>query len=83
MKEILYNGNPVTPLLFPYEPEQYWHLMRVIIREEMHNLDKKQCVSSSYETPGMAYKPLFKMSEVCELFHVTKPTIYDWVNMES
>jgi excisionase family DNA binding protein len=31
------------------------------------------------ETPGLTEKPLFKMNEVCSLFKVTKPTIYDWV----
>lgn len=79
MKESVSNGNPVTPMLFPYEPELYWQQVRQIIREEVNNAEKKRTVSPAYDTPGMTYKPLYKIAEVCTLFHVTKPTIYDWV----
>ena len=79
MKEAVNNGVPVTPMLFPYEPEQFWHSIRQIIREEVINAEKQKPVSPAYRTPGMAYKPLYKIAEVCGLFHVTKPTIYDWV----
>lgn len=33
----------------------------------------------TFTTPGLTYKPLYKMEELCELFKVTKPTIYDWI----
>ena len=79
MKEFVSNGNTITPMLFPYEPEQYWKSIRQIIREEVCNAEKQKPVSPSYETPGLTYKPLYKIAEVCALFHITKPTIYDWV----
>jgi excisionase family DNA binding protein len=79
MKESVSNGNLVTPMLFPYEPEQFWQSIRQIIREEVNNAEKQRPISPTYETPGMTYKPLYKIAEVCTLFHVTKPTIYDWV----
>lgn len=79
MKESVSNGNTVTPMLFPYEPEQYWQQVRQIIREEVSNVEKQRPVTTTYETPGLTYKPLYKIAEVCALFHVTKPTIYDWV----
>ena len=79
MKEFASNGNPVTPMLLPYEPEQFWQSIRQIIREEVSNVEKQKPVSASFETAGMSYKPLYKIAEVCALFHVTKPTIYDWV----
>ena len=79
MKEFVSNGNNVTPMLFPYEQEHYWQLIRQIIREEVNNAEKQRPVSPSYETPGLTYKPLYKIAEVCALFHVTKPTVYDWV----
>ena len=69
----------MTPILFPYQPEQFWESMRQIIREEVHASEKKKTPPASFETPGMTYKPLYKIAEVCALFHVTKPTIYDWV----
>jgi excisionase family DNA binding protein len=79
MKESVSNGNHVTPILFPYEPEQYWQQVRQIIREEVNNAEKHRQVGTTYETPGMTYKPLYKIAEVCDLFHISKPTIYDWV----
>jgi excisionase family DNA binding protein len=79
MQENVSNGNLVTPILFPYEPQLFWESIRQIIREEVQNVDKQKAVSPSVETAGLTYKPLYKIAEVCALFHVTKPTIYDWV----
>ncbi len=79
MKEFTTNGNLVTPILFPYDPEQFWQSIRQIVREEVSSVEKQRPVSPSHETPGLTYKPLYKIAEVCSLFHVTKPTIYDWV----
>lgn len=79
MKENVSDGNLVTPILFPFEPEQFWQSMRQIVREEVTGAEKRRHVFPSFETPGLSYKPLYKIAEVCSLFHVTKPTIYDWV----
>jgi excisionase family DNA binding protein len=79
MKEIVSNGNPVTQILFPYEPEKFWQSIRQIIREEVSHLEKPVAEPPLLDTPGMTFKPLFKIAEVCKLFHITKPTIYDWV----
>ena len=79
MKELTANGNLVTPILFPYDPNHFWQSIRQIVREEVSSVEKQRPVSSTYETPGLTYKPLYKIAEVCSLFHVTKPTIYDWV----
>lgn len=79
MKENVSNGNVVTPMLFPYEPEQFWQSLRQIIREEVQSVDKQKTNSPSFQTPGLTNKPLYKIAEVCDLFHVTKPTIYDWI----
>ena len=79
MKENVSNGNLVTPILFPYEPEQFLRSIRQIIREEVQSVDKQKTIPQTYETPGLTNKPLYKIAEVCALFHVTTPTIYDWV----
>ena len=79
MKELTANGNLVTPILFPFDPEHFWQSIRQIVREEVSSVEKQRPVSPTYETPGLTYKPLYKIAEVCSLFHVTKPTIYDWV----
>jgi excisionase family DNA binding protein len=80
MQENVKNGNTVTPMLFPFEPDKFWSQIRVIIREEVQQLEKRQSPASSLlETPGLTQKPLLKIGEVCQLFQVTKPTIYDWI----
>ena len=79
MKENVSNANLVTPMLFPYEPEEFWQSIRQIIREEVQSVDKQKTNPPSFQTPGLTNKPLYKIAEVCDLFHVTKPTIYDWV----
>ncbi len=73
------NEAAITPMLFPYEPVQFWEQLRVIIREEISTIGKENLTSTSYQTNGLNYKPLFKIKEVCDLFQVTRPTIYDWI----
>ena len=70
------NEDTVTPILIPYEPEEFWQHLRVIIREELVKTGKKE---SPFQTSGLEYKPLYKITEVCDLFQVTRPTIYDWI----
>ncbi len=73
------NEATITPMLFPYEPVQFWEQLRVIIREEISTIGKENMTSTSYQISGLNYKPLFKIKEVCDLFQVTRPTIYDWI----
>ncbi len=79
MQEQVRSEATPTPILFPIDPLKFWDTIRLIIREEVNNVEQKKPVSVSFETPGMTYKPLYKIAEVCNLFQVTKPTIYDWV----
>ena len=72
--------NVAVPMLIPFQPEEFWAEIRLIIREEVCRNQKEQQISSSLmETPGLIEKPLFKMQEICSLFKVTKPTIYEWI----
>jgi excisionase family DNA binding protein len=77
MQELIKNGN--TPILFPYEPTEYWQNIRQIIREEVAKIEKDVPKGNVLETPGLTYKPLLKIMELCTLFQVTKPTIYSWI----
>ncbi|MBN8876888.1 MAG: helix-turn-helix domain-containing protein [Sphingobacteriales bacterium] len=77
MKELV-SESPSTPMLFPFSPAEYWQQIRQIIREEVGRMETRP-TSPAFETPGMTYKPLYKIAEVCALLHITKPTIYDWV----
>ncbi|MCC6447663.1 MAG: helix-turn-helix domain-containing protein [Chitinophagaceae bacterium] len=73
-------ANSAVPILIPFEPDEFWSQIRVIIREEVErNKTEQVFTQSQLETPGLTEKPLFKIDEVCSLFKVTKPTIYDWI----
>lgn len=73
-------SNSSVPILFPLDPEKFWEQLRMIIREEVDKAEKKKRpVSSDFETPGLTQKPLYKLGEVCKLFDISRPTVYDWI----
>ncbi len=54
--------------------------IKLLLYQQVKNAEKERAVCPpAFETPGLTYKPLYKIAEVCVLFHVSKPTIYDWV----
>jgi excisionase family DNA binding protein len=62
------------------EPEEFWAQIRAIIREEVARNQKEQPIQIPItETPGLTEKPLYKIQEICSIFKITKPTIYDWI----
>ena len=69
----------LAPMLFPCEPGEFLESIRQIVREETAKSEELKPSPESYSTPGMATKPLYKIAEVCAMFQVTKPTIYDWI----
>lgn len=81
MSESVRNENAMTPMLFPFDPDQFWQCVRLIIREELLVKEKRDSPKLVYETPGLLYKPVYKIAEVCELFQVTRQTVNDWVRI--
>jgi len=80
-KDILSEKSGSVPMLFPYEPGEFWAKLQLMIREELGKIttDKKNAQAASLETPGLTTKPLYKMSEVCTIFQITRPTVYEWM----
>lgn len=73
-------ANSTVPILIPFEPDEFWSQIRLIIREEVErNKATHVTAENIMEISGLTEKPLFKIEEVCSLFKVTKPTIYDWI----
>lgn len=69
-----------VPILIPSESEEFWTQIRMTIREEVSRSNvEKGSTAPLLETPGLTEKPLYKMQEICSLFKITKPTIYDWI----
>lgn len=58
-------------------PEDYWQKLSDI----MEGLLKEKLKQSNYPgtPPGMTSRPLLSIKEVCDLFQITKPTIYEWI----
>lgn len=72
--------NNSVPFLIPIEPREFWAQIREIIREEVERSNNvKINTSLVMETPGLTEKPLYSMQEICSLFRITKPTIYEWI----
>lgn len=72
--------NLSVPILIPFEVDKFWAQIREIIREEFILNQREQPVSTSLmETPGLTEKPLYKIQEICALFKISKPTIYEWI----
>ncbi|WP_018615682.1 helix-turn-helix domain-containing protein [Segetibacter koreensis] len=73
------NNSTTTPILFPYSQEEFWEHIRSIIREEISKIKKEKPSTPVSDTPGLTYYPLFKIADVCNVFRVTRPTIYEWI----
>jgi len=73
------NNGSAMPMLLPYEPENFWARVRNIVREELQSVSKNRGEEVVMSVPGMTVKPLYKMAEVCVLFGISKPTIYEWI----
>lgn len=72
--------NAAVPMLFPYEPGEFWAQIRKIIQEEVGQAQKSSAAEPGImETPGLTEKPLYKIAEICKLFNISRTTVYDWV----
>ncbi len=66
-----------TPMLFPITPDDYWKKLEQII--DASHQQKTKPGYLSHPSNGFIAKPLLSIKEVCNLFQITKPTIYDWI----
>ena len=66
------------PILIPYEPNQFWEQIRKLIREEIKEFENGEAFTGLKGVPGLKHKPLYKVNDLCDLFRVSKPTVYDW-----
>jgi len=66
-----------TPILFPISPEEYWRKLSEVVD---HLLTERPNQGGYPATPpGMTSRPLLSIKEVCDLFQITKPTVYEWI----
>jgi excisionase family DNA binding protein len=69
-----------TPLLFPMEPALFLDAIRMLVAEEINKAGYKQQEGGTVSRPAaLTEKPLLKIREICTLFSVSRPTVYQWV----
>ena len=66
-----------TPMLFPIAPSEFWKQIRTTIEEVVSEKMNQQILSQA--NPRLPEKVLLKASDVCEIFQVSKPTLYEWL----
>lgn len=68
-------------MLFPVTPTEYWKQIRKMMEEvveEKLTATNLQNVSPSH----LPEKALLKATEVCTIFQVSKPTLYEWMKQD-
>ena len=70
-----------TPMLFPVSPTEFWKQIKTIMEEV---IEKKLDASLCKELPAsqLPEKALLKATEVCQIFQISKPTLYEWMKQD-
>ncbi len=69
-----------TPMLFPITPSEFWKQIRIIIEQVIAEKLSQQKISQS--NSHLPKKALLKASDVCAIFQVSKPTLYEWLKQK-
>lgn len=64
-----------TPMLFPIAPSEFWQQIKMIVEDVIAEKLSQQKFSLPNHLPE---KTLLKPSDDCEIFQVSKPTLYEW-----
>ena len=69
-----------TPMLFPIAPSEFWKQIKIIIEDAIAEKLSQQKISPT--NSHLPEKALLKASDVCEIFQVSKPTLYEWLKQK-
>ncbi len=69
-----------TPMLFPITPTEFWKQIRTTIDEVITERLSKQIINQSHT--NLPEKTLLKATDVCAIFQVSKPTLYEWLKQK-
>ena len=65
------------PMMFPYSQAEFWEKMTNVVEKVVEaKLTRANTPIASSLIPE---RPLLKASEVCTIFQVSKPTLYEWL----
>lgn len=66
-----------TPMRFPITPSEFWKQIRITIDEVITERLNQQIPQQS--NPHLPEKALLKAADVCQIFQVSRPTLYEWL----
>ena len=69
-----------TPMLFPITPSEFWKQSRIIIEQVISEKLSQQKINPT--NSHLPEKALLKASDVCAIFQVSKPTLYEWLKQK-
>lgn len=69
-----------TPMLFPITPSEFWKQIKIIIENVIAEKLSQQKISAP--NSHLSEKALLKASDVCEIFQISKPTLYEWLKQK-
>lgn len=64
-------------MLFPMEPKEFWQKLKAIVEQVVIEHNNSVPILNAIDKNGQ--QPLLKVNEVCAIFKVTKPTLYEWM----
>ena len=65
------------PMMFPYSQAEFWEKMTNVVEKVV---EAKLTSANTPIPPSLIpERPLLKASEVCTIFQVSKPTLYEWL----
>ena len=68
-----------TPMLFPITPTEFWKQIRATIDEVV---TEKLSQHPLQTNPHLPEKALLKATDVCKIFQVSRPTLYEWLKQK-
>ncbi len=69
-----------TPMLFPIAPTEFWKQIRITIDEVVTEKFNQQLPLQT--NPHLPEKALLKATDVCKIFQVSRPTLYEWMKQK-
>ena len=63
---------------FPMEPKEFWQKLKAIVEQVVIEHNNTVPLVTTLDMNGQ--RPLLKATEVCAVFKISKPTLYDWMN---
>ena len=69
-----------TPMLFPITPTEFWKQIRTTIDEVFSEKLSQQLQLQT--NPHIPEKALLKATDVCKIFQVSRPTLYEWLKQK-